>query len=378
VTNLPKTGRAAVVTEYGAPLEIREYPVVAPEPGGILVKVVAASLCGSDIHLWEGVYGDLCSPPVVPGHEAVGEIVAFGDGPRADSAGTELAVGDRVIWEHEACHHCYNCTVLMRPTLCQHRRIGMLLNADQSPHFGGTIGEYSYVWPNSGRVRVPETVDSFWASAASCALRSVVRGVERLGQVDYRHSVVVQGSGPLGLFATAMLATSSPRLLIVIGAPEGRLEIARLYGADATISVEDHPDPAERLRLVQELTDRNGPDVVCEFSGGSGAFAEGVEMAGPAARYLVVGSLGGPPQPVVASRLVHKELTVIGSNSADIGSFYRALQFLDQTRDRFNWDLMVSGHRYGLHEATLAFERMQGFQETKAVFAPHGVEAVGS
>jgi threonine dehydrogenase-like Zn-dependent dehydrogenase len=254
----------------------------------------------------------------------------------------------------------------------------MLLNAEESPHFGGTIGEYSYVWPNSGRVRVPDAVDSYWASAASCALRSVVRGVERLGQVDYRHSVVVQGSGPLGLFATAMLATASPRLLIVIGAPEARLEIARRYGADATISVEDHLDPADRLRLVQELTGGRGPDVVCEFSGGSGAFAEGVEMAGPAARYLVVGSLGGPPQPVIASRLVHKELTVIGSNSADIGSFYRALQFLDQTRDRFDWDLMVSGHRYGLDEATLAFERMRGFQETKAVFAPHGTEVRSS
>ena len=260
----------------------------------------------------------------MPGHEGVGEILVFGEGPRADSAGTHSLIGDRVIWEHEACHHCYNCMVLIRPTLCQNRRIGMLLNADKSPHFGGTIGEYSYVWPNSGRVRVPDAVDSFWASAASCALRSVVRGVERLGQVDYRHSVVIQGSGPLGLFATAMLATSSPRLLIVIGAPESRLEIARLYGADATISVEDNPDPAERLRLVQQLTGGKGPDVVCEFSGGSGAFAEGVEMAGPAARYLVVGSLGGPPQPVVASRLVHKELTVIGSNSADIGSFYRA------------------------------------------------------
>ena len=210
-----------------------------------------------------------------------------------------------------------------------------------------------------------------------CALRSVVHGIERLGSVDYRHSVVIQGSGPLGLFATAMMATASPRLLVVIGAPESRLEIARLYGADATISVEEHPDPVERIRLVKELTGGEGPDVVCEFSGGTGAFGEGVEMAGSAARYLVVGSLGGPPQPVIASRIVHKELTVIGSNSADISSFYRELQFLDQTRDRFDWDLMVSGHRYSLDEATVAFERMQGFQETKAVFAPHGEAALG-
>jgi L-iditol 2-dehydrogenase len=371
MAKIPERGLAAVITEFGGPLEVREYPVAAPDPGAILVRVQAATLCGSDVHLWEGAFAGQYPPPLVPGHESVGEIVAFGDGPQTDSTGAPLRVGDRVVWEHEPCRRCYNCSVRQRANLCTNRRVGMLLNADKAPHFGGSLAEYTYVWPNSGRIRVPDTVDSLWASAGSCALRTVARAMDLLGGVDYRHSVVIQGSGPLGLFATAMAATGSPRQLIVIGAPEGRLAVARSYGADTTISVTEHPDPQERIAIVRELTG-GGPDIVCEFSGGSGAFAEGVEMAGPAARYLVVGSVFGPAQQVTASQIVAKDLQVIGSSSAEIGAFYSALQFLDRTRHRFDWNLLVGGHRYSLQDATTAFECMQRFEEIKATFAPNG------
>lgn len=104
--NIPGTGRAAVIAEFGGPIEIWEYPVTAPEPGAILAKVTAATLCGSAVHLWEGAFSEQYSPPLVPGHEAVGEIIAFGDGARTDSIGAVLHVGDRVIWEHEACRRC--------------------------------------------------------------------------------------------------------------------------------------------------------------------------------------------------------------------------------------------------------------------------------
>jgi threonine dehydrogenase-like Zn-dependent dehydrogenase len=305
----------------------------------------------------------------VPGHEAVGRIIAFGEGtPRVDSVGTPLAKGDRVIWEHESCGHCYGCTVLHNGNLCAHRRIGTTINANKAPHFHGNLAQYTYVWPRSGRIRVPEDVKSSWASAASCALRTVVNGMDTLGAIDFNDTVVIQGAGPLGLFATAIAATHSPRKLIVIGAPEERLAVARSFGADLTISVEEHADPEERVALVKEATSGRGGDVVCEFSGGQGAFGEGVALAAPAGRYVVVGSVFGPAQPVVASQVVNKNLRILGSVSAEIGSFYKGLEFLRLQRSRFDWDSMLSTTRYRLDDALLAYERMQRFEETKAVF----------
>jgi L-iditol 2-dehydrogenase len=89
--------RAAVLTEFGKPLEIRKFPILGPEPGGLVVAVEAATVCGTDVHNWQGHTSSL-KPPVVPGHEGVGRIVAFGDHAEADSRGTPLALGDRVVW----------------------------------------------------------------------------------------------------------------------------------------------------------------------------------------------------------------------------------------------------------------------------------------
>jgi D-arabinose 1-dehydrogenase-like Zn-dependent alcohol dehydrogenase len=90
--SLPKTARAAVVAEYGKPIEIRELPVPQEaelEPGSLLVRVDVASICGSDVHQWDGMTQALAPAqlPIVLGHEMMGTVVAFGPGPREDSIG---------------------------------------------------------------------------------------------------------------------------------------------------------------------------------------------------------------------------------------------------------------------------------------------------
>src|SRR5499433_1466259 len=94
--SLPKTARAAVVAEYGKPIEIRELPVPRQdelEPGALLVRVDVASICGSDVHQWDGMTQALAPAqlPIVLGHEMMGTVVAFGPGPREDSIGQPLA-----------------------------------------------------------------------------------------------------------------------------------------------------------------------------------------------------------------------------------------------------------------------------------------------
>jgi len=261
LNDLPKTARAAVLTEFSAPLEIRELPVPEPEPRALVVKVRAASICGTDVHFWHGHGNSSWRLPVVLGHEIVGEIAAIGEGAEVDSLGRPLAAGDRVIWTHGPCGHCYNCTMLHHEEWCSNLRMGMSQPVEEAPHLAGGFAEYSYVWPSSGRVRVPETVEDGWAAAASCALRTVISAFKGLGELDDRHTVVIQGAGPLGLFATALASLRRPRRLVVVGAPADRLQLALDWGADEVVDLTVDTTPRRAASACSRRLGREGPTV---------------------------------------------------------------------------------------------------------------------
>src|SRR2546430_12708582 len=113
--------------------------------------------------------------------------------------------------------------------------------------------------------------------------------------------------------------------LIVVGAPEQRLALARRWGASSTVSVEELPTAEMRLARVRELTGGLGADVVFELSGAPYAFAEGLDFLRPGGRYAVVGQPGGPPTPVQAAPLVRKQGTILRGPSADIGQVWKAV-----------------------------------------------------
>src|ERR1043165_2865327 len=116
-----KTSRAAVLTNYEAPLELKHFPLPAVEPGGALVKVKLAGICGTDVHLW---HGQLPIPlPVILGHETVGIIEEIGAGLKQDWSGKALSAGDRVTWSSSInCGECYYWRVKTELTRCLHRK----------------------------------------------------------------------------------------------------------------------------------------------------------------------------------------------------------------------------------------------------------------
>lgn len=368
-------GKAAVLEHFNEPLVVQEFPVPAPTQGALLVKIELATVCGSDLHVWANHLGSTYSLPLplVLGHEMVGEIVAIGEGADVDSLGEPLKLGDRVIWSNEGCGRCYECTVLHEQRLCTNRKLVGLTGSSSAPHFTGAFAEYGYITPGQGRVRVPDAVESGWASAASCALRTVINTVEAAGRIDYLDSVVVQGSGPLGLFATALVSTLGPQNLIVIGAPADRLKLAEEWGASATVSIEDFASTEERRERVLQLTGGRGASVVLELSGGRGAVAEAIDMLQPAGRLIISGTVGGDRQSIDASRITTRGLRVQGSMSGDIDSYYKALRFLEQHQGRFDWNRML-GKEYGLDEVTDALHAMQRMEEIKPVIVPGSVK----
>jgi threonine dehydrogenase-like Zn-dependent dehydrogenase len=365
------TGRAAVLDSFGSRLEVREYPVPDPAPGAIVVEIELATVCGSDLHIWAGELGATYTVPMplILGHEVVGRVLALGAGAGRDSIGRGLAAGDRVVWANEACRHCHTCTVEREPTLCPNRQLIGLRDCSVAPHFHGAFAEYGYIPPGAGRLRVPDEVESAWASAGSCALRTVINTVEAAGRVDFLDSVVVQGAGPLGLFTTALLSLHGLRDLIVVGAPDARLRLAETWGATHTISIERYPEPAERRELIHAITGLGGPSVAFEVSGAHGAAAEAVDMLRPHGRLVISGTVGGSRQEVDVARITTRGLRVTGSMSGDIDAYHKALEFLGRHRDRFDWNRML-GRRYGLHEVNDALQAMRRMEQIKPVIDP--------
>lgn len=364
------TGRAAVMAEYAGPFTIEEFPRPEPEPGGLVVDIDAATVCGSDIHVWQGhLAGRLpISPPLILGHEMAGTVTAIGSGADVDSLGRPVRVGDRVIWAHTPCGRCHQCTVAREPTLCTARYIGYLNDCSVAPHFTGTFAEIGRVIGRAGRVVVPDAVDSAWASAGSCALRTVVKALQVAGPIDHSDTVVVQGAGPVGLFATALLSLHNPRRLVVVGGPADRLAVASEWGATHTVSIEQYPDADARAEVVADLTG-GGPTVGFEMAGAPGAVAEGIDLMGRGGRYVVMGTLGGDRQSVDTAKIATRGLTVLGSMSGDIGDYHLALGILERFRGRFDWDRML-GRRYGLDGLEEAMNAMRRLEQIKPVIEP--------
>lgn len=369
MTAIPKTSRAACVVAYQEPLQLRDVPIPDEiEPGAILVKTEVASVCGSDVHLWQGSLGvaSRIPLPIILGHEMMGRVVRLGLGATTDTAGERLSEGDRIVWTHASCGECYMCSVTHQATLCPKRRMYMFTNCEQPPYLLGGFSEYGYVFPSSGRIKVPDEVPNELASAASCALRTVVHGFDRLGRIEDHEIVVVQGAGPLGLCAAAMSVRAGAHQVVVIGGPEARLQVARKWGATCTINIDEVTDARERRGLVRDLTNRRGADVVIEASGGVTAFPEGIELTRRGGRYLVIGQVGEHKVTIEPRYVVEKQLKILGVMSGDTMHYYKALQFMRNNRERFSFDDMLS-NRYPLECINDAMKSMRDFREVKAV-----------
>lgn len=377
VESLPANCNAVVLEKFNQPMQVQSVKMPESiEPGAILVKIEVASICGTDVHLYEGDLSAVIKShlPIIPGHEMVGRVVALGEGVTRDSTGEELKIGDRILWEHAACGACHYCQVLKEPTLCKNRTIyGMQECCNDSPYLLGGFSEYCYVVPKSGRVKIPDEVKSEWASSIGCALRTVMKGFERLahvGDVDFTDTVLVQGSGPLGLFAIAVASAKSPKEIIVVGGPENRLNVARSWGATKVVSVEELPNAESRVNRVMEMTNGMGADVILEMSGAHGAFAEGIEMIAVNGRYVIVGPTGGPKTPIPVELITKKNIDIVGSWSAGIEHYYKGLQFVKQHRDKINFDLLFT-NRYTFKDINKAIQNMKSAEDIKPLLFPN-------
>lgn len=358
---------AAILTAYNQPVELQRVPRPEMEAGALLVRVDAATLCGTDVHIWHGQYGGL-SLPVIPGHETAGTIVEM-NGERCDLLGAPLNEGDRIIWAYPFCGRCYFCTVAHQPTLCLSGARYGREPSNRPPYLLGGCAEHHYVPPGADIVRVPEEVPSPLAASAACALRTVMHAFERLGPLSTHETVLVQGAGPVGLYAAAVALTRGARRVLMIGAPAARLDVAREWGVHESLDLDAYPEAAARREWALGQTGGVGPDVVIECAAGE-AIVEALELVRRGGRVVCIGGGGG--NITLSDRMLSmKQLQVFGVLAAAGHHYYQAIEFLATHRRTFPFGRLISG-TYSLERTTEALENMAAFREVKPVILPNG------
>jgi threonine dehydrogenase-like Zn-dependent dehydrogenase len=321
------------------------------------------------VHLWKGELK--IGLPVILGHETVGRIEELGDGLELDWNGELLSVGDRVTWTSTiSCGKCFYCAEKKQPTRCPQRRAyGIGYRCDEHPHFMGGYAEFHYLRPGSNIFKIPADLSTESVIGAGCALITAIHGVERTG-IDWQDIVVVQGAGPVGISALAVAKSAGASKVILLGAPKARLEMAKRFGADHVIDIDEVKTSEARVTAVRELSRGYGADVVLECAGHPSAITEGMEMCRDGGKYLVLGHYcdAGPVMwnPHIVTR---KQLQVFGSWSSEPRHMRAAIEYLRTRKDQFPFDTMVT-HRFPLERANEALETTAQWIAAKSVIVP--------
>ena len=349
-------GRVVVCKEYGKPFDIQEFEVPEPEPGAVLLRMTQAGICGSDLHVWRGDQVNIPLPPTgrAMGHEGTGVVEALGGGVTADTLGTPIQEGDRIVYS--AVFPCYHCHLCLRgdTNWCVNRNYAA---AGVYPYFTGTYADFLYLPPRHPLFRVPDELPDDLLGPVNCAMGTVTTGLLRAGLREGQY-VVIQGAGGLGLNATAMAKDMGADRVIVLDRLENRLELAEEFGADYTINIEEYNTPETRVRRVWELTKGRGADVVMELVGRAELLAEGIDMLSNGGTFVEIGDIvRGREVSIDPSKLLPGK-NIVGSLMYRPDLLPTLLNFLVRNQDKLPFHKIVS-HKFPLAEVNEAFPQAE-------------------
>jgi len=260
----------------------------------VLIRVKAAALCGTDLHiydwnLWAQSVG--ISLPLVMGHECCGDVVAVGD------AVTTLRIGDKVACEtHVPCGECYQC-LNGQQHICSNLKLFGI-------HINGCFAEYALLPAMCAR-KIPREI-SYDIGAVMEPLGTAWRAAQetRVGGAN----VVVLGCGPIGLFAVASALALGAAKVAAVDILPARLEMAKKIGAHMALNaLSDQVGPA-----IQSATKGYGADVVIEASGSVDALKQSFQYLRKGGRVALIGLPGKPLSLDLAKEVVFKEAVIIG------------------------------------------------------------------
>lgn len=358
---------AALIPEPHARVEVRELSEPELEPNSALLEVELSEVCGTDVYLQQGRLAGV-PYPLIPGHVSAGRLSKI-RGQLLDVAGQQFAEGDRVTFldVHRTCNACWHCLVAKATTRCPHRKVyGITYGLDDG--LTGGWAQKLYLKPETRCIRLGD-IDFEKFMAGGCALPTALHAVER-AEIALGDTVLVLGSGPVGLSAIIFALMRGALRVLCIGAPEHRLETAQKVGAAATLSFETC-DTEARLQWVLEQTEGRGADVTIEATGAPVAVVQAMRYTRDAGRVLIVGQYTDHGEVAFNPHLDvnKKHLTVRGCWGSDFSHFYRGVQIMADPVRSAAWSLLRLD-RYTLGQANEALADVAAGKIVKALIAP--------
>ena len=351
--------------------EIQEFPRPSIGPDEGLLRVEACGICGSDVEQYRG---HLVRPgmfPLIPGHEPLGVIEEVGER-AAERWG--VSVGDRVAVEIlRPCRACDYC-LTGRYMSCPNRdgAYGMT-PLSREPALWGGFAEYLYLHPWAILHKVAKDLPPEIAVMFN-PLGAGVRWAAMLGEVGLGETVLILGPGQRGLTSVIAARARGAGTIIVTGLSrdEHKLALAREFGADHTINVEEE----DVVARVSEITDGAMADVVLELTPiADQPIRDAIECVRHSGRIVLAGLKGGKSVELVTDRLINKGVTVRGAFGVNAEAYIEAIRIIES--GRFPLEKMHSG-KYELADTEAAIQSLADGDAVHVCVCPEAESAMAA
>src|SRR6202161_1373484 len=347
------TTMLAVVKPEAAPgAEVREAKIPPFGPTDVLVKVKVASICGTDLHIynWDRWAQKRIHPPLIPGHEFCGEVAAFG------AEVTSVREGDFVSAEmHVACGKCLQCRT-GEAHICQNVKI---IGVDTN----GAFAEYVVI-PESNIWKLDPAIPQEYASILD-PLGNAVHTV-LAGEIAAK-TVAITGCGPIGLFAIAVARAVGATTVFAIEINERRRKIAREMLADEVLD----PSKENAGAMVMEKTGGLGVDVVLEMAGHPDAIRIAFDIVRRGGRISLLGLTSKPIPLNFSEDIIFKGITVQGINGRRMYQTWYQMTALLKS-GKLNLHPVITD-RIPMKDFSKAMERLKTGEASKILVYPNGV-----
>jgi 2-desacetyl-2-hydroxyethyl bacteriochlorophyllide A dehydrogenase len=302
--NVPRSTRmrAAVITKFNQPWEIQSVPDPSPHPGQVLVRVLASGMCGTDLHVYHGMFP--IPTPFVAGHEPVGEILEVGAGV------TDLRVGDRVgvHWFQKGCGRC---------AMCLTGQVNGCESAQTWMNLGGGNGELMVAWA-SGCMLLPDGLDAELAAPIFCAGYTVMSGLRSADPKPGERAAIL-GVGGLGHLALQYARAVGLETVAITGQESKRGDLKAMGADDVVVATPE--------TTGQALKAAGGADIILSTTGSSQQVSAALSGLRRGGRLVNMGVTDGPivVDPMV---LMFGRRQLRGSSQEARSDLYEALQLV--------------------------------------------------